>query len=300
MTAALRVIALPSDGAEDVVVDADGYVWTGTVDGSILKVSPDGASIERVGNTGGRPLGLELYGDDILICDAHKGLLAMSRTGATVALTARINGRPMRFCNNAAVAEDGSVWFSDSSTLYGIEDWKSDFVQNTRTGRLFRRAPDGTVTQEVHGLAFANGVALAADESAVYVAETGARDVVRLRLTGEDAGRQDLLVADLPGYPDNISRGSDGLIWVTIASPTDPVVENLHRRAPLPLRKAVTRIRSGSSPSRSAPSGSRRTTTPGGWCTTSTRTPATTTWPPVCASTTARSGWAASMSLASP
>ena len=242
MTAPLRVIALPSDGAEDVVVDAEGFVWTGTVDGNIYKVAPDGSTIERVGNTGGRPLGLELYGDDILVCDAHQGLLAMSRTGAVVALTARINGLPMKFCNNAAVASDGSVWFSDSSTLYGIEDWKADFVQNTRTGRLFLRAPDGTVTQKLHGLAFANGVALAADESAVYVAQTAARDVVRLRLTGPDAGTRDTLVDDLPGYPDNISRGSDGLIWVTIASPRDPVVEALHSKAPLPLRKVVTRI----------------------------------------------------------
>ena len=69
------------------------------------------------------------------------------------------------------------------------------------------------------GLAFANGVALAADESYVAVAETGGRTVVRHWLTGPRAGTRDLLADDLPGYPDNIARGSDGLIWVTIASP---------------------------------------------------------------------------------
>ena len=41
---------------------------------------------------------------------------------------------------------------------------------------------------------------------------------------------------DLPGYPDNIARGSDGLIWVTIASPRDPLVERL-QRGPLWLRR---------------------------------------------------------------
>jgi hypothetical protein len=97
------------------------------------------------------------------------------------------------------------------------------------------------VEKHLDGLAFANGVALAADESYVAVAETGARTVVRLWLTGERAGQRELLCEDLPGYPDNIARGSDGLIWVTIASPRDPVVELLHR-APLPLRKVVTRI----------------------------------------------------------
>ncbi len=48
-------------------------------------------------------------------------------------------------------------------------------------------------------------------------------------------------MTDLPGYPDNIARGSDGLIWVTIASPRDPVVERLQRGPPW-LRRQVTRI----------------------------------------------------------
>jgi YD repeat-containing protein len=49
------------------------------------------------------------------------------------------------------------------------------------------------------------------------------------------------MVGDLPGYPDNISRGSDGLIWVTIASPRDAVVERL-QAAPRWVRRQVTRV----------------------------------------------------------
>ncbi|WP_423172727.1 SMP-30/gluconolactonase/LRE family protein, partial [Stenotrophomonas sp. CASM114] len=120
--------------------------------------------------------------------------------------------------------------------------WKADLVENTETGRLLCRRADGTVEVHVDGLAFANGVALAADESFVCVAETGRRTVVRRWLTGERAGSTDLLASDLPGYPDNISRGSDGLIWVTIASPVDPVVEVLRDRAPMFVRKAATRL----------------------------------------------------------
>jgi sugar lactone lactonase YvrE len=93
----------------------------------------------------------------------------------------------------------------------------------------------------LEGLAFANGVALAADESYVAVAESGARTVVRHWLTGPRAGERDLLAEDLPGYPDNISRGSDGLVWVTIASPTDRIVERLHR-SPMVLRRRASRI----------------------------------------------------------
>ena len=102
---------------------------------------------------------------------------------------------------------------------------KDDFVQDTATGRLLRLDSDGTLTVVLDGLRFANGVALAADESFVAVAECRGRTVVRLWLTGPRAGQRDHLVTDLPGYPDNISRGSDGLIWVAVASPVDPLVE---------------------------------------------------------------------------
>ncbi|WP_227515168.1 SMP-30/gluconolactonase/LRE family protein, partial [Acinetobacter sp. Root1280] len=240
---ALTVHPVPAMGAEDVVVAADGTVFTGTEDGALWALDPATGSTRRVADTGGRPLGIELLGDGhLLVCDAERGLLDVDpATGAVEVLLDRLDGRAMRFCNNAAVANDGTIWFSDSSLHYGVQQWKDDFVQDTRTGRLVRRDPDGTVTVVLEGLAFANGVALAADESFVCVAETRGRSVVRLWLTGARAGERDHLVTDLPGYPDNISRGSDGLVWVTIASPVDPLVERLGS-APMVLRRAVTRI----------------------------------------------------------
>jgi sugar lactone lactonase YvrE len=243
----LTRVPVPGPGAEDVVVVThgpdEGAVFTGTEDGNIFRVSHDGRRIDRVAHTGGRPLGLEIGPDGrLLVCDAHRGVLRIdTATGAVEPVTDSVAGRKMVSGNNAAVATDGTIWFSDSSTEFGIDKWKDDFVQDTRTGRLLRLTGDGAVEVVLSGLAFANGVALSAAEDYVAVAETAARTVVRRWLTGERAGQRDYLVRDLPGYPDNIARGSDGLIWVTIASPTDPVVERLHR-APLWLRRQVTRI----------------------------------------------------------
>ena len=247
MTSRLTVIPVPGAGAEDVVVGTrgadEGAVFTGTEDGSIWRVSHDGRKIDEVANTGGRPLGIEIDVDGrLLVCDAHRGLVRVDTgTGALEAVADSVAGTRMAFCNNAAVASDGTIWFSDSSTKFGIEQWKDDFVQDTRTGRLLRRDPDGTVTVVDQGLRFANGVALSAAEDFVVVAETAGRTLVRHWLTGEKAGRRDLLGQDLPGYPDNIARGSDGLIWVTIATPRDPLVERLQAGPPW-LRRQVTRI----------------------------------------------------------
>jgi sugar lactone lactonase YvrE len=239
----LRRIEVPATGAEDVLVDEHGHVWTGTEDGSVWRIAPDG-SVTRVGGTGGRPLGLELLDEDrLVVADAEKGLLAMNRTtGVVERLATEVDGRRIKVCNNAAVARNGDVWFSDSSTVYPLSRWKADFAEHTRTGRLLCRRTDGSVEVHLTGLAFANGVALAGDESFVCVAESGGRTVVRLWLSGEWAGTRDLFAADLPGYPDNIARGSDGLIWVTIASPRDALVELIQHRAPRPLRRLITRL----------------------------------------------------------
>ncbi len=234
---------VPSMGAEDVVVSPEGVVHTGTEDGAIWAIDARTGSTRRVADTGGRPLGIEILpSGHLLVCDAERGLLRVDQAHGTVeVLLDRVEGQAMRFCNNAAVAADGTIWFSDSSLHFGIAQWKDDFVQHTRTGRLIRRDPDGSVEVVLTGLAFANGVALAVDESYVAVAECRGRTVVRLWLSGPRAGERDHLVTDLPGYPDNISRGSDGLIWVAVASPVDPLVERLGS-APMVLRKAVTRI----------------------------------------------------------
>ena len=243
----LHVVPVPAMGAEDVVVGThgrdEGAVFTGTEDGSIWRISHDLQKVEQVANTGGRPLGLEHDADGrLVVCDAHRGLLRVDPgTGATEVLVDRVDGRPLVVTNNAALAADGTIWFSDSSRVHPLEEWRRDFGRHTRTGRLLRRDPDGGVEVVLDGLAFANGVSLAADESFVTVAESGGRTLVRRWLTGERAGGTDLFAEGLPGYPDNTALGSDGLLWVTIASPTLPVVTVMHR-APRWIRVALTSL----------------------------------------------------------
>jgi hypothetical protein len=137
----------------------------------------------------------------------------------------------MLLCNNAAVAADGTIYFTDSSSRFPLSHWRDDLIEQTRTGRLLRRAPDGSLDLLADGLAFANGVALAPDESFVAVAESGAYRVRRIGLT-ERTG--DLLIDGLPGFPDNISTGTDGLIWVTQASPRVRALPRIQRLPAFP------------------------------------------------------------------
>ncbi|WP_088281158.1 SMP-30/gluconolactonase/LRE family protein [Kineosporia sp. A_224] len=243
----LQVIQVGAFGAEDVAVALDGAdegcVYTGTEDGAIHRVSHDGGTVEKVADTGGRPLGIEWTPSGrLVVCDARRGLLGVDPwTGGVEELAATVDGTPMQFCNNAAVAGDGTVYFSDSSTVHPIDRWKAEMVEVTGTGRLLRRSPDGAVTVVGDGLDFANGVALAADDAWVVVAETSRRRLTRFWLTGPKAGQREAFADDLPGYPDNISRGSDGLVWVAAASPRDGLVEAI-QRGPVWLRRSITKV----------------------------------------------------------
>jgi len=243
MTLPLTVVPVPGPGAEDVLVGADGRVWTGTADGAVHVHDPVDGSVTTVAATGGRPLGLEWLPDGrLLVCDAHRGLLALDpHTGDLGTLVTEVDGERLLFVNNAAVQADGTIWFTDSSRRWQVEDWKNDLVEHTCTGRLLRRDVDGTVTTVLDRLAFANGVALLPDERGVLVAETGTCRIRRVALSGNAAGSSTTWVEDLPGHPDNIALGSDGLVWVTVASPSDPVLAVL-RRSPRQVRAVVRRL----------------------------------------------------------
>ena len=249
----LQVVDVGAYGCEDVLVAPsgpfEGWVFTGTADGGLHRVSHDGREVVHVGSTGGRPLGLEWLPDGrLLVCDAHRGLLAVDpATGAAEELLGEVEGRPFVFCNNAAVADDGTVYASDSSSVHPVEEWKTEVLALTGTGRLVRRAPDGEATVLLDGLQFANGVALTGDGASVVVAETSVRRMQRVFVAGPRAGESGLFVDDLPGFPDNIARGSDGLVWVALASPPDPLVELL-QRSPMAVRRAVLRLPEAAQP----------------------------------------------------
>ncbi|WP_192770462.1 SMP-30/gluconolactonase/LRE family protein [Plantactinospora soyae] len=251
----VRLRAVPGHGPEDVAVDSAGRVYTGLADGRLIRLPADdtdpvhegpsrpGASPEVLAETGGRPLGIEIDQEGrLVVCDATHGLLRVDpgtgRLETLVAAGTPVGNAPLRLCNNAAVAGDGSIYFSDSTQRFPLPYWKADLLEHSGTGRLLRLGPDGRCDVVLGGLQFANGVALAADESYVVVAETGAYRLNRVWLTGPHAGQVDRLADNLPAFPDNLARGSDGLIWIAMGSPRNPVLDLLAPRSPA-LRRAV-------------------------------------------------------------
>lgn len=211
-------------GPEDVVVDAEGRVFTGLADGRVRRFDPDGGDPMTIAVTGGRPLGMELHPEEgLIVCDADRGLLHVDGRGRVHEWVTTFEGERLRFTNNAAVASDGTVYFSDTSQRWSIHDYNADILEQSATGRLFARHPDGAVEVLADGLAFANGVALSADERSVFVAETAR---YRIRRYDLDEARLTPWVEGLPGFPDNLTQ-AEAVIWVAFPRPRDRALDAL-------------------------------------------------------------------------
>jgi sugar lactone lactonase YvrE len=233
---------MPGDAPEDVVVDADGYLWAGLIDGRIVRISADGQATV-VGRTSGRPLGLAVAGDGrLLVCTSPGGLLAMDTSSGTFeTLVDEVDGRRLQFCSNVTETRDGTIYFTESTSAFTYAHFKGAVLEARARGSLFRRDPDGTVLTVVPGLYFANGVTPTADGSALVFAETLGRRLSKYWLTGPQAGTVTPLAVNLPGHPDNISTGADGRIWVALVSPVNAAADWLAPRWPA-LRKLLWKL----------------------------------------------------------
>jgi sugar lactone lactonase YvrE len=171
----------------------------------------------------GRPLGLQFHAltGDLYIADAYLGLMKVGPRGGVakvLATKADDDGVPFTFVNGLDVDQaTGDVYFTDSSRTYQRRDAVQIMYHRDATGRLLKYdARRRRVTVLRSGLPYPNGVAVSGDRAHVVVAHTWPSQVFRYRIGGDKAGRYELL-ADLPGYPDNLRRdGTAGGYWVAL------------------------------------------------------------------------------------
>lgn len=248
--AAVERVPVPGlTGPEDLVADPEGTLYTTSHEGWIARRRPGGA-FERWIDTGGRPLGLDwdVHGDRLVVADAYRGLLAVDREGRLEVLAAAADGIPIRYADDVAAAADGRLYFSDASTQFGAEAFGGtyaasllDILEHGGHGRLLVwTATTGEARAVLDGIDFANGVALGPRDESVLLVETGSYRVLRHHVGGPRAGQTEVVLENLPGFPDNLSRGAGGRYWLGLVSSRRAIVDAI---APRPLvRKLVQRL----------------------------------------------------------
>jgi sugar lactone lactonase YvrE len=243
-----------ASGPETIVTGQDGKLYTGVADGKILRLSADLSSIETVADTGGRVLGLAFdpHGT-LLAADAMKGLLSVSPDGTyRTLLDGGAGPQSLGFINSVVVASSGNAYVSVATTRFRPAVWGQrsvllDTLEHGNTGHVLEFDPaTGARRVVAHGFHFSNGVELSQDEQFLFVAETCGYRIWKIAVTADRVDIEQpsteatVLLDNLPGYPDNLTRGLDGRIWFGMPQPRTPGMDRL---APYPeLRKMLLRL----------------------------------------------------------
>jgi sugar lactone lactonase YvrE len=255
----------------EFIVATGGVLYTGLSNGDVLKLNVDGQQHEVVVNTGGRPLGLDVDAQGrLLVADAMRGLLRVSGRGPDAKIETLLDkvahpvaDDPVRFADAVKIGPGGTIWLTDASRRFGAKDLGSTFeasvydaLEHSCTGRIIAQDPVSLVARVVLAeLCFPNGIEFSGDGGTMYISETGAFRILAIDLArlstvrsmqGEagvptlaqatQQGAVRVLLDNLPGYPDNLTRGSSGRLWVGLTKPRNALVD---RAAEHPFWRSV-------------------------------------------------------------
>jgi sugar lactone lactonase YvrE len=240
----LQVIDLGAEaGPEHVAFGPDGKLYAAVASGKLLRMNADGSAQQVFASTGGRVLGFAFDATgNLFAADAYKGLLEITPGGKLRVLADKVGGDPIRYADAVVVARNGLAYFTDASTRFGPADWGGtfeasilDIIEQSATGRVLVYDPaKGTTRVVARGLSFANGIALSEDQQWLFVAETGRYRVWKIAAGAEEldlarspSAQAQVLLDNLPGYPDNLMRGQEGRIWLGFTKPRSAVVDGM-------------------------------------------------------------------------
>ncbi|MDX6629723.1 MAG: hypothetical protein QOH00_1969 [Gaiellales bacterium] len=189
----------------------EGHVYCGTEGGELLRIDPASGAIEVASRPGGFLLGLAFDGaGNCVICDAAAGrLVHVAPDGTAETLLDSVEGRKLTSPNFPVFASDGTLWVTESGS-----GWTSD------DGYLFRVPPGGAA--EIADEAcrrFPNGLALAPDESRLYVVESRWPGVSSYALRDGVLGEHEETLPLPQTVPDGLAFDSEGALYIGCCRP---------------------------------------------------------------------------------
>jgi ribose transport system permease protein len=224
------------EAPEDVILDRHDNLYAGSRHGDIMRfLAPDYQKMEVFAHIGGQPLGMAFDRDDNLyVCIGGMGLYRIKPDGTVEKATDETN-RSMRSVNDDSrlrladdldITDDGLIFFSEATVRYEMDEWPIDGLEARGNGRIIcYDTKTGTTRTELRGLKFPNGICVARDGQSILFAETFGCSIKRYWFAGPKKGQVEVVMDNLPGYPDNINLASDGNYWLALVGMRSPSLD---------------------------------------------------------------------------
>lgn len=229
----IRHVGVGLQRPECILCEPDGTVWTADARG-VMRIAADGsqtlirqtAAAERTADRaldaqslvlgGSLPNGIAFNRDgDILIANfGTDAIELMTRGGESRTLFSEIDGQPLGKTNFVLTDSHGRIWFTVTTR---VVPWNRSINEKTADGYVGLIDEQG-IRIVADGFVGTNECRLDANEEWLYVAETNARRISRLRVQpdGSLTDREIYGPADLGGFPDGFAIDSVGNLWITL------------------------------------------------------------------------------------
>jgi gluconolactonase len=198
------IFASGLDHPECLAFDRDGHLWAGGEAGQIYRIDASG-QVQTVAALGGFSGGLALSPLDqmLYVCNPSLGVVRVEPDGGHTVFATGAGGHTMVCPNYPLFDRSGRLYLSDSG------HWKK------HNGWLLRFDPDGSGRVLGGPFGYANGLALTADERALYMAESDTDRVYRFDLTaGGELGRCAVHAESIGRLPDGLALDEAGHLYV--------------------------------------------------------------------------------------
>ena len=240
------------EAPEDVILDRNDNLYSGSRQGDIIRfLAPKYEQMEIFAHIGGSPLGMAFdRQDNLYVCVGGMGLYRVTPERHVEKATDETNrsflsvtdDSRLRLADDLDIADDGRIFFSEATVRYEMDEWPVDGLECRGSGRIICYDPRNNTTRTaLRGLVFPNGICIASDRQSFFFAETWACTVKRYWFDGPKTGRVEVVLDNLPGYPDNINLASDGNYWLAMVGMRGPALD-LALRMPAFRRRMAKRL----------------------------------------------------------
>ena len=228
----IRTIGRDLQRPECILAEPDGSLWSADARGGVMHILPDGTQRLIAQHTDNRfaqsdsqakyvlggtlPNGLAFARNgDILIANfGTDAIECMSRDGASRTLYTEIDGQPLGKTNFILRDSKNRIWITVTTRL---KPWTRSATERTADGYIALIDEQG-IRIVADGFVGTNEIRLDAREEWLYVVESNARHISRLRVQadGSLSDREIYGPSDLGGIPDGFAFDAYGNLWVTL------------------------------------------------------------------------------------